>query len=272
MPEHQPRMSTTFDVQPDAAELANKRELPVPSLRQRVRETLGSKASRVVLAASLLILAAACTKLNRTDEKPHSVPNTSQEAPSSTTHQAPSTNKPASRFAGTINLKDGAGYTYRIDYAFLGIGEPQKSIANDPPGRATLSLPASGAIRVINTTPGRYAPSPGYLGFAGFYRSNRPACNVIEPIYHNMREVPSGNTPSADGASTVNTYEGLDESKFTAIAADLQRPDFYMLYGGSGWIPTPSCEFDIGGAMQVSKYISTLATKPTPGPTCHATG
>jgi hypothetical protein len=81
---------------------------------------------------------------------------------------------------GTVSLQDASGYRWDLSYDYTLVA-PTISIANDPPGRATVIMAHRGSLTATFNNPGRNQPSgldPFILDFGGLYAMSSPVCQL----------------------------------------------------------------------------------------------
>jgi len=172
-----------------------------------------------------------------------------------TTSAQPTTVAPetASVFAGTVDVVDKDGYTYRLSYRYSGLSEPTTSIANDRPGHASAHLTANSGMDIKNTTPGRSAPQRGSIYIYAFYQIDRPICQltfskVADKSYCSIIVGSLGN-----GVFKLD-FDGVKEADLSAALDDIRTPaEGYAVVGSLQ--PTNSlsgpndCVFSLDGDM-----------------------
>lgn len=218
---------------------------------------------RLTVSIVLVVLAGGCA-----GAPPQGDTSDAVQPSVSTLSSSPATTETATSTASaefSFDVVRGDGYTFSYTFSFE-FGTAVSDITNALPGTTDVFQPFEAAMSVVNTTPGRQAPSPlpATSGFPiqGLYPVDGAVCPLdarreielldgrgycVVPLIAFTRTVhgglPSGATETAlvtpffgDQADIV-LYE-VPESVAPAVIAELPAAPYYFLDGDSDWEST----------------------------------
>jgi hypothetical protein len=139
-------------------------------------------ATRFIFIAFAGALLCSCTQSVDGQDSVSSSPSAGLATPETndlSTATPTATTKPTTLYSAEENLINDAGYTMKVNVTLDGAASSIEVNTQDyPPGQAHIQwTTGSGKVRTENTTAGREAVFPYFVGIEALYNSSRPICD-----------------------------------------------------------------------------------------------